>query len=147
MDYYSVEAPLHNTFPTVKNDGSAVRSPLRRSVSTFVCDANAGDSGGAAIGALLHLAPVPAGARGVRHRITTSGSLGPTTLSLGILGNATKYAAAATYTGVNSPVSICKAANLAAVLAADEDQFLTVGAAALPNDGTLIVVETEYTLN
>lgn len=144
MDYYSQEAPLHTTFPTVKNPQNALKSPVRRNISSFVC--NAAGVGAAAIGSLLHLAPVPAGARGVRHRIVNSASLGASTLSLGIATNPAKYAAAATYTGVNTPVSIITAANVSAELAADEDQFLTVGAAALPNDGTIIVVETEYTL-
>jgi hypothetical protein len=54
--------------------------------------------------------------------------------------------AAATYTSADTPVVIAKASILAAELAANEDQFLTVAAAALPNDGTIIVVETDYTL-
>lgn len=145
MDYYSSESPAKTTLPTVKNPGNAIKSPIRRSISSFVCDGT--NCGAAAIGALLHLAGVPKGARGVRHRVIVSATLGASTLSLGIAGTAAKYSAAATYTSANTPVTIAKAANVAAELAADEDQFLTVGAAALPNDGTIIVVETEYTLN
>jgi hypothetical protein len=144
MDYYSSEAP-GTVAPTTKAPGNAVHSPLRRSVNSFVC--NAAGVGAAAIGAKLHLAAVPKGARGVKHRITVSATLGASTLALGITGTVAKYGAAAVYTNADTPVSLAKAANLAAELAADEDQFLTVAAAALPNDGTIIVVETEYTLN
>jgi hypothetical protein len=143
-DYYSAEQPAPAGYPTVKGPGNAVNSPVRRSISTFTC--NAAGVGAAAIGALLHLAKVPKGARGVRHKITVGATLGASTLSIGIAGTAAKYGAAATYTTANTPVTVAKAANLAAELAADEDQILTVGAAALPNDGTVIVVETEYTL-
>jgi hypothetical protein len=146
MDYNSQEAPANTAgMPTVKGPGNSANSPVRRTIATFKCDATG--CGGAAIGDKLHLRRIPAGARGIKHRITVSATLGTSTLKLGIAGNDAKYAAAATYTTANAPVSIAKAANLAAELAADEDQFLTVGAAALPNDGTLIVVETEFTLN
>lgn len=144
MDYLSIEAP-GAALPTTKAPGNACKSPVRRNINHFVCDAT--NVGAAAIGAKLHLAPVPAGARGVRHKITVSATLGAATLAVGIAGTVAKYAAAATYTAADTPVTLAKAANLAAELAADEDQFLTVAAAALPNDGTIIVVETEFTLN
>jgi hypothetical protein len=143
-DFYSSEAPARTTKPTVARPANAVSAKLRRTVSTFVCDGT--NVGAAAIGSRLMLPTVPKGARGVKHRITNSATLGAATLALGIAGNVTKYAAAATYTGVNAPVSIAKASILAAELAADEVQFLTTAAAALPNDGTIIVVETEYSL-
>ena len=144
-DFYSSEAPARTTKPTVARSANAVAAKLRRTVSSFVCDGT--NCGGAAAGSRLMLPRVPKGARGVKHRITVSATLATTTLALGISGSTSKYAAAATYTSPNSPTSLAKAANLAAELSADEDQFLTTGAAALPNDGTIIVVETEYTLS
>jgi hypothetical protein len=143
-DFYSSEAPAHTTRPTVKNPGNAVSAKLRRTVSSFVCDAT--NCGNAAAGSRLMLPRVPKGARGLKHRITVSGTLGTTTLALGITGTIAKYGAAATYTTPDTPVAIAKATILAAELAADEDQFLTTAVAALPNNGTVIVVETEYTL-
>jgi hypothetical protein len=143
-DFYSSEAPARTTKPTVARAANAVSAKLRRTVSTFVCDGT--NVGGAAAASRLMLPRVPKGARGVKHRITVSATLGTTTLALGIAGTVSKYAAAATYTSANTPVVIAKASNLAAELAADEDQFLTTAVAALPNDGTIIVVETEFTL-
>lgn len=145
MDYYSSEAPARTTKPTVDRSANAVNAKLRRSISSFVCDAT--NCGAAAAGSRLMLPRVPKGARGVKHRITVSATLATTTLALGITGTVAKYAAAATYTAANTPTNLAKAANLAAELAADEDQFLTTAVAALPNDGTIIVVETEYTIS
>lgn len=142
MDYNSSEAPAA-TSPVTKRAGNAVAAKLRRTVSSFVCDAT--NCGAAAAASRLLLPRVPKGARGIKHRITVSGTLATATLQLGIAGSTSKYAAAATYTTPNAPVTLAKAANLAAELAADEDQFLTTAVAALPNDGTIIVVETEYT--
>jgi hypothetical protein len=89
---------------------------------------------------------VPKGARGVKHRITER--------------HARRGDARARHHRHDRQVrrgrdlqrqhadeTVAKAANLAAELAADEDQFLTTAAAALPNDGTIIVVETEYTID
>jgi hypothetical protein len=143
MDYYSSEAPARTTSPTVARSANAVNAKLRRTVSSFVCDGT--NCGAAAAGSRLMLPRVPIGARGVKHRITVSATLGTATLQLGITGSTSKYGAAATYTTANTPVVVAKAANLAAELTADEDQFLTTAVAALPNDGTIIVVETEYT--
>lgn len=145
MIYYSSEAPARTTKPTVDRAANAVNAKLRRTVSSFVLDGT--NAGGAAIGAQLQLPRVPKGARGVKYVVTNSATLGASTLAIGITGNISKYGAAATYTGVNTPIAVAKAANLAAELAADEDPFLTVAAAALPNDGTILVVETHYTIS
>lgn len=142
-DFYPVEAPAAAK-PTVKRSANAISAKLRRTITTFVCDGTG--CGGAAAASRLMLPVVPKGARGIKHRITVSATLGTTTLALGITGTTAKYAAAATYTNADTPVSIAKAANLAAELTADEQQFLTTAVAALPNGGEKIVVETEYTL-
>jgi hypothetical protein len=95
-DFYSSEAPARTTKPTVARAANAVSAKLRRTVSTFVCDGT--NVGAAAIASRLLLPRVPKGARGVKHRITVSATLGTATLALGIAGNTSKYAAAATYT-------------------------------------------------
>jgi hypothetical protein len=136
MDYFSAEAPAPAS-PTVKRAGNAVNAKMRRTISTFVLAAQAA-------GSRLMLPRVPAGARGVHHRITSSVDLGAATIAIGIAGDVSKYKAAAVFAAVDTPTTVAKAANLAAELAADEDQFVTTAAAALPGAGTL-VIETLYT--
>jgi hypothetical protein len=136
MDYFSAEAPAPAS-PSVKRPGNAMHAKLRRTVSTFTMAAQAA-------GSRLMLPRVAAGARGVHHRITASVSLGAATAAIGIAGNTGKYRAAAVLTAVETPELVAHTANLAAELAADEDQFVTIAAAALPGAGTL-VVETFYT--
>lgn len=145
MTDYSSQEAAGTALPVTKAPGNAVSSPVRRSINSFVC--NAAGCGAAASGSKLLLAPIPAGARGVRHRITVSATLATATLEVGNATTADKYVSAGTHTAADTPVSYAKAANLEAELAADDVQFVTTGVAALPNDGTVIVVETEYTLN
>jgi hypothetical protein len=109
----------------------------RRVISTFNIAAQA-------IGDRLLLPRVPKGARGVHHVIQPSIALGGVaTLALGIAGNTGKYRAAAIKNDtLRETVSL--AVNTSAELAADEDQFLTVAAAALPAGPGILVVETIY---
>jgi hypothetical protein len=134
-DFYSIEVGAP-TSPTTKAPGNAIGAKRRSHCVSFAMN-------GQAAGSRLMLPRVPKGARGVSHRITVSATLGAATLAVGIAGSIAKYAAAATYTVADTPTTLAKAANLAAELAADEDQFLTTAAAALPVGGT-IVVETHY---
>lgn len=134
-DILPVEMPAA-TKPVTKRSGAAMRADVQRSVVSFTLAAQA-------IGDKLILPTVPAGARGVRHRIQSSVALGAAaTLAIGITGNVGKYRAAAIL-NVTTAEEVSSAANTAAVLAADEPQFITVGAAALPGAGTL-TVETIY---
>lgn len=137
-DFLSIEAASDGSAPTVQRAGNAIRAKVRRTSSTFTFASQAA-------GSRLLLPKVPKGAKGVHHRITVSVTTATATLALGIAGNTTKYGAAVAYTTADTPTSVAKAANLAAELAADEDQFLTVGTAALPAAGTL-VVETFFTI-
>lgn len=126
--------------PTVKNDGADLDASLRRSIAIITAAAQAdGDT--------IKLPTIPKGARGVHHRLTASATMGATaTIAIGIAGNTGKYRTAAVFTAVDTPTVVGKAANMgAAALAADEEQFITIAAAALPGAGTL-VVETFYTL-
>jgi hypothetical protein len=91
-----------------------------------------------AIGDRLMLPRVPKGARGVITSIQSSVALGGVaTLAIGIAGNTGKYRAAAIKNDTLEE-TVSSAVNTAAELAADEDQFLTVAAAALPGAGTLV---------
>lgn len=136
-DFQSNEIPAA-TKPVTKRAGNAVNGEVRRTVSSFTLAAQA-------IGDRLMLPAVPKGARGVRFRIQSSVALGGVaTLALGIAGNVGKYRAAAIKNDTNAE-DVSSAVNTAAVLAAEEKPFLTVGAAALPGAGTL-TVETTYTV-
>lgn len=133
-DFLPNEIPAA-TKPVSRGAGAALRGSLQRSVVSFTLASQAS-------GSRLMLPTVPKGARGIRHRLQASATLATATLALGTTGTTGKYRAAATLT-VTTPEDVCSAANVAAILTADEVQFLTVGTAALPAAGTL-VVETLY---
>lgn len=137
-DFLSNEVPANTTKPVTKRAGNAMGGRAKRVISTF-------NLTGQAIGDRLLLPRVSKGARGVHHVIQPSVALGGVaTIALGITGNVGKYRAAAIKNDtVRETVSM--AVNTTAELAADEDQFLTVGAAALPNGG-ILVVETIYNI-
>ena len=80
----------------------------------------------------------------LRGFLTSTVSLGTSTIAIGISGTTGKYRAAATFTAVDTPTPFGVAANMissgaAAKLAADEKVFITIATAALPGSGTLIV--------
>lgn len=125
------------TKPVSRGPGAALRGAVQRSIVSHTL-------AGQAIGSRLMLPTVPKGARGVQHRLQSSVSLGASTVALGATGNVGKYRAAATL-AVTTPEDVSSAVNTAAVLTADEVQFLTVGAAALPVGGTL-AIETTYNI-
>lgn len=72
--------------------------------------------------------------------IIVTATLGSSTLAIGSAAVPAKYAAAATYTVVDTPTGFGKGAARAEDPLADyEDVFFTVGAANLPNAGLIIV--------
>lgn len=92
------------------------------------------------------LGRIPAGMRFVGGRITSSVSLGTSTISIGNAADAAKYRAAAVHTAVDTPTSFGKASAMAlAASGADEDVILTVATANLPNGaGNLLVIDLEF---
>lgn len=92
------------------------------------------------------LGRIPAGMRFGRGRITSSVSLGTSTISVGNAANPAKYRAAAVHTAVDTPTSFGKASAMAlAASGADEDVILTVATANLPNGaGNLLVIDLEF---
>lgn len=92
------------------------------------------------------LARIPAGMRFVGGRITSSISLGTSTISVGNAGTPAKYRAAAVHTAVDTPTAFGKASAMAAAASgADEDVILTVATADLPNTaGGLLVIDLEF---
>ena len=134
-DFNSVEQPAA-TKPATKAPGNAVRARTFRTISTFNLVAQA-------IGDRLMLPRIPKGARGVQFRLQPSVALGGVaTIAIGIAGNTGKYRAAAIKNDT-ALETVSSAAITSAELAADEDPFVTVAAAALPGAGTL-VIETIY---
>lgn len=93
-----------------------------------------------ASGDTIVVADLPAGYLFAGGTITTSVTLGTSTLSLGGTAGATAYAPATTYTAPNAPTNIGSAAAMAAsALTATDRLYLTVGAASLPASGTMVV--------
>lgn len=92
------------------------------------------------------LARIPAGMRFVGGRITSSVSLGTSTISIGNATDAAKYRAAAVHTAVDTPTQFGKASAMAlAASGADEDVILTVATANLPNTaGAVLAIDLEF---
>lgn len=91
----------------------------------------------------VSLCKVPAGMRFVRGVITSSVSLGTSTVSVGSAADAVKYRAAAVHTAVDVPTPFGKAAAMALPAAgADEEIILTVATENLPTTaGAKLVID------
>ncbi|MGB8274854.1 MAG: hypothetical protein WCF16_06230 [Alphaproteobacteria bacterium] len=85
----------------------------------------------------IEVAKLPKGARVLYGVMTSSASLGSSTVAIGISGTTGKYRAAATFTAVDTPTLFGVAANVGEALTAEEIVFITIAAAALPASGTL----------
>lgn len=92
------------------------------------------------------LARVPAGMRFVTGSVTSSISLGTSTIAIGNAATPEKYRAAAVHTAVDTPTPFGKASAMAlAEAGADEEVILTVAIASLPNTaGGLLVIDLEF---
>jgi hypothetical protein len=90
----------------------------------------------------LNFGNLPAGATFAYGILTSSVSLGTSTLAIGITGTTGKYRAAATFTAVDTPTFFGPATIVGAsdpALSADENVFGTIATASLPGSGTLVV--------
>ncbi len=92
------------------------------------------------------LAKVPPGWRFAGGKITSSVSLGTSTIAIGIAGTTGKYRAAAVFTAVDTPTLFGPAARMAdAPLTAEETIFMTVAVASLPNTaGAKLVIDLYF---
>lgn len=92
------------------------------------------------------LARVPAGMRFISGKITSTVSLGTSTVAIGIAGATGKYRTAATFTAVDTPTPFGNGAAMAAgPLAADELIILTVAVANLPNTaGQRLIIDLQF---
>lgn len=90
----------------------------------------------------LVLGNLPMGATFAFGVITSSATLGSSTLAIGISGSTGKYRAAAVFTLADTPTLFGPAIVIGAAdpaLAADEQVIGTIAAAALPSSGTLVI--------
>jgi hypothetical protein len=90
----------------------------------------------------LVIGTLPAGSTFAFGVITASATMGTSTLAVGTTGATGKYRAAAAFTAVDTPTMFGVNTAVGAsdpALAADEQVFITIGTAALPTAGTLIV--------
>lgn len=92
-----------------------------------------------ASGDTIVLAEKPAGYVFAYGVITSDTSLGTATLSVGNSGSAAKYRAASVFTSTDTPTLFGKAAAVSEVNPAAEEVIATVGTAALPGTGNLVV--------
>ena len=99
-----------------------------------------------ASGDTITLCKVPPGMRFRKGTLTTSVSLGTSTVAIGIAGTAGKYRAAAVLTAVDTPTAFGEAVDMAADASlAEETIILTVGVASLPNTaGQKLIVDLEF---
>lgn len=87
------------------------------------------------------LGTLPTGATFAFGVLTTSATLGSSTIAVGISGTAGKYRAAAAFTSADTPTFFGTAATVGAAspLAAEENVIATIAGATLPSSGTLVV--------
>jgi hypothetical protein len=71
--------------------------------------------------------------------LTSTVSLGTSTIAIGITGTTGKYRAAATFTATDTPTMFGVTSAMSSKLTADETVFITIATAALPGSGTLVV--------
>lgn len=82
-------------------------------------------------------AVIPAGSVPLLGVLTSTVSLGSSTIALGITGTTGKYRTAATFTAADTPTLFGNASVLGVALSAAEQLLMTVAVAALPASGTL----------
>jgi hypothetical protein len=125
------------TNPAGKFDGRVVNAKLRASRATLDLSLAAVAKNSGDTNVLFRL---PRGARPQKFAVNSSVSLGTATISIGNGSDAVKYKAAAVHTTTDSPISYMKAgAQDDAPLTDYEDVLLTIGTAALPGAGILVI--------
>ena len=132
--FYSAEATNYlNTVPAVMENGAYVGGQLRRFRATVTMAAQTTSD-------TIVLAKIPRSHVFAYGVLTTSATLGTSTIAIGITGTTGKYRAAATFTATDTPTmfGIATVAG-GSVLSSEETVFITIGTATLPGSGTLVV--------
>ena len=133
---YSSESANYAALPVVKQANAGYGAGLIRFRGTTVFTATAITTADQII-----VANVPAGYAFAYGIITSSVSLGSSTIAIGTVASTGKYRAAATFTAVDTPTmfGVATQVGLQAALTADELIQVAVAAANLPTSGTLVV--------
>jgi hypothetical protein len=131
--YATEAAPLGET-PAAKVEGNiqGARERVYRATITLASQASADT---------IVLAKAEAGLRFSHGRMATSASLSTATLAIGTAASSGKYRTAATFTATDTPTAFGNVTTgiNAARLTAEETVIATVGTAALPASGTLVI--------
>ena len=132
-NFYSAELAGIASLPVVKVNSTAYAAPLRRYRATIALAAqNIGDN--------IYVAYLPAGEDFGFAVLCSTVSLGTSTVAIGVTGTNGKYRAGAVFTAVDIPTPFGTTLQIAAPpVAAEEQIFVGIGAAALPGAGTLVV--------
>lgn len=130
---YSTEVSTQYDIPAGKSNGGVVGGRMRRFRASITLASQAS-------GDTIVLANVPAGHSFAYGVLTASATLGSATVAIGNDTTAGKYRAAAAFTSANTPTNFGLASAVAGdASTAEEEVILTVGTAALPSSGTLVV--------
>lgn len=129
---YATEVAGLGTTPTTKSNGGVQGGRVRRFRASVTMAAQAS-------GDTIVLGKVPAGYTFAYGVINASATLGTATVAVGNATTAGKYRAAATFTAAAPTMFGVSTAVDDDPLTAEEDVLATIGTAALPGAGTLIV--------
>ena len=132
--FYSNELAGFTSLPVVKPSATTgVGGRLRRySGSVTLAAQTTSDT--------IVIGQIPAGADFAFGVITSSVSLGTSTVAIGVTGTTGLYRAAATFTAVDTPTPFGPATAVkAAAITGEQTVFITIGTASLPASGTLVV--------
>lgn len=132
--YYSTElAGLYST-PAVKPNGaSGYAAKLRRYRATITLATQTTSD-------YFIIGQIPSGEDFAYGVLTSTVSLGSSTISIGTSGTTNKYRNAATFTVTDTPTMFGNTAQVAALaLTAEEQIILSISTASLPGSGTLVV--------
>lgn len=88
----------------------------------------------------IEVAKLPKGATPLFGIISSTVSLGTSTVAIGITGTTGKYRTAAVFTATDTPTFFGNVAVMGVQLAAEEIVIITIATAALPGSGTLRVM-------
>lgn len=148
--FYSTETRSLGNVPQNPPGDAAYGGRERIFRSTIALDAPALSSSTAGTvvttGDTVVLCVRPAGTRFIGGKITSSVSLGTSTIAIGTAAAPAKYRAAAVHTAVDTPTLFGLASAMAAVeTGSDEEVILTVAVASLPTTASSrLVIDLEF---
>lgn len=132
--YYSAELANFYSTPAVKTSAlNGVGAALRRYTATVTLAAQTTSD-------TIVVAQIPAGADFAFGVLTSTVTLGTSTVAIGYSGATGAYRTAATFTAADTPTMFGNTAAVkTAPLTTEQQVFITIGTASLPASGTLVV--------